>query len=167
MKRYLALMAMLSVICFSHVALGQQQGAPNIKESTNYFTHYFNESVVQSIQIQELYKSEKIDGQGVIFYTDLNNRLEKTLALVLNLRDLYYLYGKTTYCFTKDERKYLLDRIASISDMLGKIAAIDFDINPTGDEKDLRAKECEAIAAFRSRVERLVAFIETSLHIFK
>jgi methionine-rich copper-binding protein CopC len=169
MKKILAALAVTTLLCSSHAALAQTQpqGSPNVKESINFFMHYFNEAVVQGIQIQELLKSNAIDGKDVIFYTDLANRLEKTLGLALNLRDLYYLYGKTTYCFTKDERKYLLDRIANISEMLTQITSSDFDINISGNEKDIRARENEAIAKFRGRVERLQAFIETSLHIFK
>lgn len=166
MKKYLAMLALFLLAAFPPAAMAQG-GAPNIKESTNSFTHYFNESVVQGIQIQELLKSKAIDGKDVIFYTDLANRLEKTLGLVLNLRDLYYLYGKTTYCFTKDERRYILDRIANISDMLKQIAANDFAINISGNEKDISARESEAMTVFRDRVDRLRQFIETSLHIFK
>lgn len=167
MKNTVAILALLFIMIFPHNILAQQQGTPNIKECTNYFMHYFNEAVVQGFQIQELLKAKTIDGKDVIFYTDLSNRLEKTLGLVLNLKDLYYLYGKTTYCFTKDERKYLIERITNISDLLNKITINDFEINLSGDEKDIRTRESDHITKFRDRVERLRAFIETSLHIFK
>ncbi|KUG29057.1 hypothetical protein ASZ90_001050 [hydrocarbon metagenome] len=167
MKNTVAILALLFTMSFSQNSFAQQQGTPNIKECTNYFMHYFNEAVVQGFQIQELLKSKTIDGKDVIFYIDLSNRLEKTLGLVLNLKDLYYLYGKTTYCFTKDEKKYLIDRITNISDLLNKITTNDFEINLSGDEKDIRARESDNIMRFRERVERLRAFIETSLPIFK
>lgn len=167
MSKYVFALAVLITIGFSQNAFAQRQNVPNINESVDYFLHYFNESVVQGIQIQTLLKSTDIDGKDVIFYTDLANRLEKTLGLVLNLKDLYYLYGKTTYCFTKDERRYILDRIANTSQMLKQIAANDFEINLSGDEKDIRTRESQNIAAFRDRVDRLLAFLETSLHIFK
>ncbi|QLA13221.1 hypothetical protein [Desulfolutivibrio sulfodismutans] len=167
MKKVLAALALTASLCFSQNLFAQQQSTPNIKECTNYFMHYFNEAVVQGIQIQELLKSKSIDGKDVIFYTDLSNRLEKTLGLALNLRDLYYLYGKTTYCFTKDERNYLLDRIVNISEMLKQIMSNEFEINLSGDEKDIRARESENITKFRDRVERLRAFLDTSLYIFK
>ncbi len=77
------------------------------------------------------------------------------------------MYGKTTYCFTKDERKYILDRIENINSALKTIVENKYIISADelrGAQNDRRA---ENLVRFTDRVDRLRAFLETSLHIFR
>ncbi len=167
MKTKLPVLAVLALLLFCSPCPAQAQNAPNIKESINTFMHYFNETVVQSIQIQEILKEDGLSDTDSLFFFDLTNRLDKTLGLVLNLRDLYFLYGKTTYCFTKDERKYILDRIENINSALKTIVENKYIISADelrGAQNDRRA---ENLVRFTDRVDRLRAFLETSLHIFR
>lgn len=150
MKRPFVLVPALVLAAFLAVwapglppAAQAQRGGPNIKESVNYFMNYFNESVVQLIRIQELTSSGALDRDALFFYFDLTTRIEKTLGLVFNLRDLYFLYGRTTYCFTKDEKRYLLDRIQNITEAIGKIRDMPY-LAPLSE--DIAAKPAETAA---------------------
>ncbi|QLA21518.1 hypothetical protein [Desulfolutivibrio sulfoxidireducens] len=167
MKHILPVLAILAFSLFCLPPEAQAQNAPNIKESINTFMHYFNETVVQSLQVQEILKEEGLSDADTLFFFDLTSRLDKTLGFVMNLRDLYFLYGKTTYCFTKDERKYILDRIDNISGALKTIAENTYFLDASDAQEAPDKRRAENMTRFKDRVDRLRAFIETSLHIFR
>ena len=168
MKRFLAALA-----CLLCLALAGEASAdtPNMRQSINYFMNYFNESVVQAIHIKEYEEKEGLTEkrpftEEYVFYQDLKARIEKSLGLALNLCDLYYIYNKTTYCFTKDEKNYLFDRLDNIMDALQKIK----DTPYVGGDVALENKSgapARQLAAFNERVDKLRAFVKSSLVVFQ
>ncbi|MFZ5812461.1 MAG: hypothetical protein ACOY4F_10495 [Thermodesulfobacteriota bacterium] len=167
MKKLSLLLAVLALFTFCSPFSAQAQNGPGIKESINTFMTYFNETVVQSIRIQEILKDETLSDADSLFFFDLVTRLEKTLGLVLNLRDLYFLYGKTTYCFTKDERKYILDRIENISGAFKQIVENKYIVSRQEIEGHKNDRLTENLGLFNDRVNRLRAFLEISQEIFR
>ncbi len=160
----------LACVLFWASAAVAQTDAPNIRQSINYFMNYFNESVIQAIHVKEHLQQEKLEKkrpytEEYVFFVDLNGRIEKTLGLALNLSDLYYLYNRTTYCFTKDEKAYLFDRIDNIRDALQKIVETPYNVEQKSleDEKSLMRAN---LVEFNERVEKLRAFIKSSLGVF-
>jgi hypothetical protein len=168
MKRFLAPLACLVCLALAAPAAAE---TPNMRQSINYFMNYFNEAVVQAIQIKEYEDKEGLTEKrpytdDFVFYQDLKARIEKSLGLALNLCDLYYIYNKTTYCFTKDEKNYLFDRLDNIMDALQKIK----DTPYVGGEIALENKSGTAarqLAAFNERVDKLRAFVKSSLVVFQ
>ena len=168
MKRYLAALACLLCLALAGTASAD---TPNMRQSINYFMNYFNEAVVQAIKIKEYEDQEGIAAkrpftEEFVFYQDLKGRIEKSLGLALNLCDLYYIYNKTTYCFTKDEKNYLFDRLDNIMDALQKIK----DTPYVGGDVALENKSgapARQLAAFNERVDKLRAFVKSSLIVFQ
>ena len=168
MKRFLAPLACLVCLALAAPAAAE---TPNMRQSINYFMNYFNEAVVQAIQIKEHEDKEGLTEKRpytdeFVFYQDLKARIEKSLGLALNLCDLYYIYNKTTYCFTKDEKNYLFDRLDNIMDALQKIK----DTPYVGGDVALENKSGTAarqLAAFNERVDKLRAFVKSSLVVFQ
>ena len=168
MKRFLAPLACLVCLALAAPAAAE---TPNMRQSINYFMNYFNEAVVQAIQIKEYEDKEGLTEKRpytdeFVFYQDLKARIEKSLGLALNLCDLYYIYNKTTYCFTKDEKNYLFDRLDNIMDALQKIK----DTPYVGGDVALENKSGTAarqLAAFNERVDKLRAFVKSSLVVFQ
>ncbi|EFL49136.1 conserved hypothetical protein [Solidesulfovibrio fructosivorans JJ]] len=163
----------LALACFLMLAHATAAWAdtPNIRQSINYFMNYFNEAVVQAIHLKEYEQREKLTRkrpytQEYVFIQDMNARIEKTLGLALNLCDIYYIYNKTTYCFTKDEKNYLFDRIDNIMDTLQKITETPFNIDQgmVDDKKSFVGKN---VVEFNKRIQDLRAFIKTSLVVFQ
>jgi hypothetical protein len=141
--------------------------APNPRQSVTYFMAFFNECVVQAANIAEqMEKAKKEKGYpftpSYLFYFDLMGRLEKALTLTLNLCDIYHLYSKTTYCFTKDEKTYIFDRIDNIVKVLEQLGERSYvvDIAAQGPAKD---KMIENRDLFAGRVRKLREFIKVSL----
>ena len=168
MKRFLAALACL--LCLA-VAGAASADTPNMRQSINYFMNYFNEAVVQAIKIKEYEDHEGLAGKRpfsdeFVFFQDLNGRIEKSLGLALNLCDLYYIYNKTTYCFTKDEKNYLFDRLDNIMDTLQKIREAPY---PAGAnlQENKGSVPAKQLAEFNERVEKLRAFIKSSLGVFQ
>lgn len=168
MKRFLS--ALCCVVMLAS-AVPAWADTPNMRQSLNYFMNYFNEAVVQAIRIKEHENSEKLIQkrpytQEYVALTDITARIEKTLGLALNLCDIYYIYNKTTYCFTKDEKTYLFDRIDNILDTLDKIKATPYNVDPSliSDKKSFVATN---IAEFGDRIEKLRTFIKSSLVVFQ
>lgn len=168
MKRLLAPLACLICLALAVPAMAETL---NMRQSINYFMNYFNEAVVQAIQIKEYEEKEGLAEKRpytdeFVFYQDLKARIEKTLGLALNLCDLYYIYNKTTYCFTKDEKNYLFDRIDNIMDALQKIRDTPY---PGGDAllENKSSKTARDAAAFTERVDKLRTFIKSSLSVFQ
>lgn len=167
MKR---LLATLACVLFLANAAAVRAETPNIRQSINYFMNYFNEAVVQAIHIKEYETTEKLSQkrpytQEYVALSDLNGRIEKTLGLALNLCDIYYIYNKTTYCFTKDEKSYLYDRIDNILDTLQKIKDTPYnvDADKIDDKKGVIGRN---VAEFGVRIDELRAFIKASLVVF-
>ena len=168
MKRFFAPLACLLCLALAAPATAE---TPNMRQSINYFMNYFNEAVVQAIQIKEYEDKEGLTEKRpytdeFVFYQDLKARIEKSLGLALNLCDLYYIYNKTTYCFTKDEKNYLFDRLDNIMDALQKIK----DTPYVGGDVALENKSGTAarqLAAFNERVDKLRAFVKSSLVVFQ
>ena len=168
MKPFLTALA-----CFLCLALAVPSAAetPNMRQSINYFMNYFNEAVVQAIHIKEYEDQEGLTEKRpftdeYVFLQDVKARLEKSLGLALNLCDLYYIYNKTTYCFTKDEKNYVFDRLDNIMDTLQKIKDTPY---PAGegvlsDKSSVPARE---LAALNERIDKLRAFIKSSLVVFQ
>lgn len=168
MKR--CIQALVCVLLLAHAATGRAD-TPNIRQSINYFMNYFNEAVVQAIHLKEYEEKEQLRQkrpytQEYIFVLDMTGRIEKTLGMVLNLCDIYYIYNKTTYCFTKYEKNYLFDRIDNIMDMLQKIKDTPYDVDASlvEDKKGFAGKN---VAEFNKRIEDLRAFIKSSLEVFQ
>ena len=168
MKPFLAALA-----CFLCLALAVPSAAetPNMRQSINYFMNYFNEAVVQAIHIKEHEDQEGLTEkrpftEEYVFLQDLKARLEKSLGLALNLCDLYYIYNKTTYCFTKDEKNYVFDRLDNIMDTLQKIKDTPY---PAGEAvlADKSAVPARELAAFNERIDKLRAFVKSSLVVFQ
>ncbi len=168
MKRLLTVLACVALFA---TAAPARADAPNMRQSLNYFMNYFNEAVVQAIRIKEYEASENLVAkrpytQEYMALTDLTARLEKTLGLALNLCDIYYIYNKTTYCFTKDEKTYLFDRIDNILDTLDKIKTTPYNVDASllDDKKSPIARN---VAEFDDRIDKLRAFIKSSLVVFQ
>ncbi len=164
MKRFLPFVLVLFLA--PQAAFGQQD-VPNIKESVNYFTNYFNESVVQAIEIQQYLQKEKPGQAESFFLVELSSRIEKTIGVSFNLRDLYFLYGRTQYCYAVDERRFILERLRNMSATLQNICRASYFY---GDGAIVENKENQAYqwyAKFNERVEKLIGFIEKSSAIFK
>lgn len=168
MKRFFSALCCALLLA---TAVPARADTPNMRQSLNYFMNYFNEAVVQAIRIKEFEDSVNLAQkrpytQEYVALTDLTSRLEKTLGLALNLCDIYYIYNKTTYCFTKDEKTYLFDRIDNILDTLDKIKATPYnvDANLLDDKKSEVAKN---VAEFGERIDKLRTFIKTSLVVFQ
>lgn len=168
MKRSLAALACLLCLALAGTASAD---TPNMRQSINYFMNYFNEAVVQAIKIKEIEDQEGIAEkrpftEEYVFYQDLKARLEKSLGLALNLCDLYYIYNKTTYCFTKDEKNYLFERIDNIMDTLLKIRD-----TPYAAAGDLLENKSSAparhLAEFNERIDKLRTFVKSSLVVFQ
>jgi len=167
MKRLLASLACLLCLALAGTASAD---TPNIRQSINYFMNYFNEAVVQAIKIKE-YEDEK----GIatkrpftdefVFYQDMTGRIEKSLGLALNLCDLYYIYNKTTYCFTKDEKNYLFDRLDNILEALQKIRDTPYASTELLEDKSSRA--AKQLEEFNDRLDKLRAFVTSSLGVFQ
>ena len=168
MKRVLSLLSFVLCLALANAALAD---SPNMRQSINYFMNYFNESVVQAIHIKEAQEKQKIDlkqpsySEEYVFYADLTGRIEKTLGLALNLCDIYYIYNKTTYCFTKDEKRYLFDRIDNIMDALQQIRKDKYNV-PEALLEDKKSKEYENLTEFNDRIDKLRSFIQSSLQVF-
>ena len=168
MKRYLAALACLLCLALAGTASAD---TPNMRQSINYFMNYFNEAVVQAIKIKEYEDQEGIAAkrpytEEFVFFQDLTARIEKSLGLALNLCDLYYIYNKTTYCFTKDEKNYLFDRLDNIMDTLQKIR--DTPYPAAGDLLENKSSvAAKHLAEFNERVDKLRAFIKSSLVVFQ
>lgn len=168
MKRFFSALCCALLLA---TAVPARADTPNMRQSLNYFMNYFNEAVVQAIRIKEYEESDNLVQkrpytQEYIALTDLTSRLEKTLGLALNLCDIYYIYNKTTYCFTKDEKTYLFDRIDNILDTLDKIKGTPYNVDASllDDKKSEVAKN---IAEFGDRIDKLRAFIKSSLVVFQ
>lgn len=164
MKRFIPLVLVLFLV--PHAAFGQQD-VPNIKECVNYFTNYFNESVVQAIEIQQYLKKETLNQTDNFFYIELSSRIEKTIGLVFNLRDIYFLYGRTEYCYTIDERKFILERLHNITTTLQNIIGSKYFYDVEAFVQDKESQEFQTYSKFNERVEKLIGFIENSSAIFK
>ena len=171
MKRFLAaLVCLVCLVCFTGTAPASAD-APQMRQSINYFMNYFNEAVVQAIKIKEYTDQEGIAAKHpftdeFVFFQDLNSRIEKSLGLALNLCDLYFIYNKTTYCFTKDEKNYLFDRLDNIMDALQKIR--DAPYPPTGNLLENKSSvPAKQLAEFNERIDMLRAFIKSSLGVFQ
>jgi hypothetical protein len=167
MKRLLSALCCLLCLAF---AANVRAETPNMRQSINYFMNYFNEAVVQGIHIKEYQEKEKIDqkrpySEEYVFFADLNARIEKTLGLSLNLCDIYFIYNKTTYCFTKDEKSYLFDRIDNIVDTLGKIRDTKYNVSPALLE-DKKSTVYANLVEFNERVDKLREFVKSSLGVF-
>jgi len=169
MKRFLPMLSFALCLVLANVAWAD---SPNMRQSLNYFMNYFNESVVQVIRIQEYQGKEKLDlkqptySEEYVFFADLTGRLEKTLGLALNLCDIYYIYNKTTYCFTKDEKRYIFDRLDNIMDALQKIRDTKYNVS-TALLEDKKSKVYENMTIFNDRIDKLRTFIQSSLEVFK
>uniref|UniRef100_I2PXE2 Uncharacterized protein n=1 Tax=Desulfovibrio sp. U5L TaxID=596152 RepID=I2PXE2_9BACT len=164
---------LVALTCVLLLAQAGQSWAdtPNMRQSINYFMNYFNEAVVQAIHIREIEEQDQLDQkrpytQEYVFYSDLNARIEKTLGLALNLCDLYYIYNKTTYCFTKDEKNYLFDRIDNILDTLQKVKETPYNVDASLFE-DKKSPVGRNLAEFGDRIDKLRAFIKSSLVVFQ
>jgi hypothetical protein len=169
MKRFYAVLT-ACLLCLV-LAAPATADTPNMRQSINYFMNYFNEAVVQAIQIKEIEDKEGLAEkrpftEEFVFYQDLKARIEKTIGLALNLCDLYYIYNKTTYCFTKDEKNYLFDRLDNIMDALQKIRDTPY---PAGETllENKTASPARELAAFNARVDKLRAFVKSSLVVFQ
>jgi hypothetical protein len=144
--------------------------APNPNQSVTYFMNYFNESVVQAAALTDILEREKHDAKypytaTYVLYSDLMGRMEKSLDLTLNLCDIYHLYSKTTYCFTKDEKTYLFDRIDNILKVLQQLVDSPYatgKVAPGGTP----VEQDKQVAAFNARVAKLRNFIRASLPAF-
>lgn len=161
----------LACVLFLAPVNGAWADSPNMRQSINYFMNYFNEAVVQAIHVKEYEDREKIRQKRpytdeYIFFLDLIGRIEKTLGLSLNLCDIYYIYNKTTYCFTKDEKNYLFDRIDNILDTLQKIRDTPYNVDPALLE-DKTSKMHQNLVDFNDRVDKLQAFVKSSLVVFQ
>lgn len=168
MKRCLAALACVLLLA---QASPSRADTPNMRQSINYFMNYFNEAVIQAIHIREIGETEQLDqkrpySQEYLFFFDLNARIEKTLGLALNLCDLYYIYNKTTYCFTKDEKNYLFDRIDNILETLQKVKETPYNVDPALLE-DKKSPVGQNLAEFGDRIDKLRAFIKSSLAVFQ
>jgi len=168
MKRYIAVLACVLVFFSTAVA---RADTPNMRQSLNYFMNYFNEAVVQAIHIKEYQEKEKLDkkrpySDEYVFFADLNARIEKSLGLILNLCDIYYIYNKTTYCFTKDEKTYIFDRIDNIMDSLQKVTETPYNIDKSLLE-DKQSAVYQNMTAFNDRIGQLRTFIKSSLIVFQ
>lgn len=161
----------LACVLFLASATGARADTPNMRQSINYFMNYFNEAVVQAIRIRELEEKELFTQkrpytQEYVFFSDLNARIEKTLGLSLNLCDLYYIYNKTTYCFTKDEKTYIFDRIDNILETLQKIEDTAYNVDAALQE-DKKSIFYQNIVEFNERIDKLRAFVKSSLVVFQ
>ncbi|MYL82699.1 hypothetical protein GTA51_06060 [Desulfovibrio aerotolerans] len=174
MKRFLA--ALVCSVCLAGLicltgAVPASAEAPNMRQSINYFMNYFNEAVVQAIKIKEYEEQQGIAAKHpftdeFVFFQDLNSRIEKSLGLALNLCDLYFIYNKTTYCFTKDEKNYLFDRLDNITEALQKIR--DAPYPPTANLLENKSSvPAKQLAEFNERIDMLRAFIKSSLIVFQ
>ena len=168
MKPFLA--ALACILCLA-LAVPSAAETPNMRQSINYFMNYFNEAVVQAIHIKEHEDQEGLAEkrpftEEYVFLQDVKARLEKSLGLALNLCDLYYIYNKTTYCFTKDEKNYVFDRLDNIMDTLQKIKDTPYPASEAvlADKSSVPARE---LAAFNERIDKLRAFIKSSLVVFQ
>jgi len=168
MKRCIAALSCVLLLATAAPALAE---TPNMRQSINYFMNYFNEAVVQAIHIKEYENKEELEHKRpftdeYLFFFDLKTRIEKTLGLALNLCDIYYIYNKTTYCFTKDEKNYLFDRIDNILDTLQKLRDTPYNIDPALlENKDSTAYR--NMTEFNARVDALRTFIKSSLGVFQ
>lgn len=167
MKRCVCVLVCLLALSWGSAAWAD---GPNLRQSVTYFMNFFNESVVQAAKVTEILEKEKKQPNypytaNYIFYTDLMHRIEKALDMTLNLCDLYHLYRKTTYCFTKDEKTYLFDRIDNILKVLQQL--ID---NPYLEDKNIseqdKAQMEQMRSAFNDRVGKLRQLIRSSLPAF-
>lgn len=168
MKRCILALACVLVLVQAPAAWAD---TPNIRQSINYFMNYFNEAVVQAIHLKEYEEKEQLHKkrpytQEYIFFLDMTGRIEKTLGLVLNLCDMYYIYNKTTYCFTKYEKHYIFDRIDNIIDTLKKIKETPYDVDASLVE-DKKGIVGQNVAEFNKRIDELCAFVKTSLVVFQ
>lgn len=153
------------------LANGARADTPNMRQCINYFMNYFNESVVQAIHVKEYLALNKTGqeppySEEFVFFSDLTGRIEKTLGLALNLCDVYYIYNKTTYCFTKDEKRYIFDRIDNITETLLQIRDAKYNVPPALLE-DKKSKAYEHMVEFNDRIDKLRAFIKSSLDVFQ
>jgi hypothetical protein len=168
MKRILTIFLTLSCLA---LATGVWADTPNIRQCINYFMNYYNETSVQAIRVGDYQEKEKINQtrpytEEYVFFTDLSTRMEKSVVLALNLCDLYYIYNKATYCFTKDEKRYLLNRIDNITDALLKLRNAPYNVSPSLLE-DKQSKVYETLTDFNARLDKLREFIKSSLVVFQ
>jgi hypothetical protein len=168
MKRCVCVLACLLLLASGTTALAD---APNPRQSITYFMNFFNESVVQASTATDMLEKGKSDPgypycAKYLFYTELMNRIEKTMTLALNLCDIYHLYSKTTYCFTKDEKTYLFDRIDNILQVLQRLMENPYTTGDNFQEGD-KEKINEQQSVFNERVRKLRAFIRSSLPAFQ
>jgi len=144
-----------------------QDSGPNLRQSIVYFMTFFNESTTQLSRTKEFLEQEKKDPkhpytEAYLLYTDLSDRIERSMTLSLDLCDLYFIYSRATYCFAKEEKSYLLSRIDSISSVLQQLIDKPFAVatdSRTGD----KAKMQDEKAAFLDRVQKLRALLKSSL----
>ena len=160
MRKSILVLALL--ILLPATAAAQEQTV-SVRQSVNYFINYFNESVVQLIKIQDYLKKNNPDYRVSLFYFDLTNRAQKAIGLAFNMRDLYFLYGKTKYCFTKDEKRYIYDRADNIVGMLQKIQESKYMIEPETLFPDKNNHVRENYDEFNERLVKLREFVKTSL----
>jgi hypothetical protein len=168
MKRILT--ALLTLSCLA-LATGAWAQSPNIRQSINYFITYYNEASVQGMRGSEYLEKENINQvrpytEEYVFFTELNNRIDKSLILSINLCDLYYIYNKATYCFTVDEKKYLLNRIANIQDGLLKLRNAPYNV-PAALLEDKQSKAYASLTEFNARIDKLRDFTKSSLVVFQ
>ena len=168
MKRCILVLACVFVLLQATAA---RADTPNMRQSINYFMNYFNEAVVQAIHLKEYEEKEQLRKkrpytEEYIFFLDMTARIEKTIGLALNLCDIYYIYNKTTYCFTKYEKHYIFDRIDNIVDTLQKIKDTPYavDASLVADKKGYVGSN---VAEFNKRIDDLCAFVKTSLVVFQ
>lgn len=163
MKKLIPLIALIFFL--SPLAAHSQEDAPNLKESINYFTNYFNESVVQAIEIQQYAQKEKLPRDEGFFYVELLAKLQTSINLAFNARDMYFLYGRTMYCYAKDERKFIQDRLENILVSLKNIQDTKyFGLDPA--QESTTGNVSQNAAKFDDRLGKLMAFIEKSSAIF-
>lgn len=170
MKRCVCVLVCALVLAMSSVA---RADGPNLRQSVTYFVNFINESLVQAATLTDLLQKEKKAPNypytaKYVFYSDLSRRIGNTLDMALNLCDLYHLYAKTTYCFTKDEKTYLFDRIDNILNVLQQL--VDSPYPPIPDEATIttedKAQMDQLRSTFAERVRKLRQLIRSSLPAF-
>lgn len=167
MKRCVCVLVCTLMLAWASVA---RADGPNLRQSVTYFMNFINECIVQDVNITNILEKEKKQSDfpytaKTVFYTDLKHRVELAMNLSLNLCDIYHIYQKTTYCFTKDEKTYLFDRIDNILKVFQQL--ID---NPYPQDKNIadadKAQMEQMRAAFGERLRKLRLLIRSSLPAF-
>lgn len=154
------------VLLWSSLALAQDTG-PNPRQSVAYCIAFMQENAKQLVKVNEAIAQEKNDPkypftEKFFFYVDLANRIGQSNLLAQNLCDLYYIYHRTTYCFAKEEKGYLLSRLGNVSAALQTIIKRPFFPLVQAEQADKKTMQAEQ-DAFVQHVRQLIAFVKTSL----